>query len=418
VTVIAAASDPEGEPLTWMFQFNDSIQTYRVAVFHTPASAPGEVVWNNITHVFGTEGTHRITLNISDALPPNQVWPHNVSQDISANVMANRVPMMTEISAFPSNPVMMDVSLGYVLVEFTVGTYDMDGDVLTVVWDFGDGSPSATNLSDGGPSVYYFVQNHNYTSTGNYNVTVTVSDGRTGHDVTKFLVLHVTSNDLPPTIMSWTSIPGSNAYVGEPITFTLVIADPEQDPIELVWNFTDGSSLVYVNLTEFVDGNTTSVVEHSFASAGAHEVKVQFTDNKDGLFNHIITSTYSIDVIPDDVSPVANAGMNLTVPPGTLVQFNGSGSHDNVNIVTYTWTFIYDGAPVTLTDPEPVFTFLIYGVYDVTLNVTDAAGNFDTATVRITVEPAIPEFPNALVPIVGILVLFIGAAIRRGSRED
>ncbi|MFH1579666.1 MAG: hypothetical protein ABIE25_05855, partial [Thermoplasmatota archaeon] len=44
VTVIAAASDPEGEPLTWMFQFNDSIQTYRVAVFHTPASAPGEVV--------------------------------------------------------------------------------------------------------------------------------------------------------------------------------------------------------------------------------------------------------------------------------------------------------------------------------------------------------------------------------------
>lgn len=42
-------------------------------------------------------------------------------------------------------------------------------------------------------------------------------------------------------------------------------------------------------------------------------------------------------VPPDTTPPVANAGPNQTVPQGTLVTFNGSGSTDNVGVVNYTW---------------------------------------------------------------------------------
>jgi len=86
----------------------------------------------------------------------------------------------------------------------------------------------------------------------------------------------------------------------------------------------------------------------------------------------------------DNTPPVANAGTDQTVYEDTLVTFDGSGSYDNVGIVSYVWTFI-DVAPQTLTGVNPTYTFHTPGVYVVTLNVTDASGNWATDTVTITV---------------------------------
>lgn len=81
---------------------------------------------------------------------------------------------------------------------------------------------------------------------------------------------------------------------------------------------------------------------------------------------------------------VANAGPDQTVNEDTLVTFDGSGSSDNVGIVSYTWTFT-DITQRTLSGASPTYSFATPGVYTVTLNVTDAAGNWDTDTVKITV---------------------------------
>lgn len=88
--------------------------------------------------------------------------------------------------------------------------------------------------------------------------------------------------------------------------------------------------------------------------------------------------------LPDDVPPTADAGPDQTVYEDTLVTFDGSGSSDNVGIVSYMWTFV-DGTPQTLTGVNPTYTFTTPGIYTVTLDVSDAAGNHATDTLTITV---------------------------------
>ncbi len=412
-SIEANASDPEGDPLTWTFVFNDGASDFYTLVFHTSSTPPDETVWNNITYVFGVGGNYTIRLNVSDALPPFDVWPHNISATVHISVVNNSMPLASTLFADPSSPVIGPV--GSVLVNFTVETMDIDGDVITATWDFGDGSPTVTNLTAGGTTVYNLLQNHSYTDAGYYNVTVSFSDGRPGHDVLRYLVLYVASTNLPPSLQSlgWSSPSGNTAYVGAVISFTVVISDPEQDPIELVWNFSDGSPLVYLNLTDYVLGNVTSTVDHAFTVADTYYVSVEFTDNKVGLFEHNKTGYVSIDVVPDDVPPVAAAGDDQSVAAVSLVMFNGTGSSDNVGIANYTWKFIYDGSEVTLYGPEPSFTFLIEGVYLVTLNVTDAAGNYATDTVTVTVGPAIPEFTGMLLPVGFMLFVFVLLIARR-----
>ena len=86
----------------------------------------------------------------------------------------------------------------------------------------------------------------------------------------------------------------------------------------------------------------------------------------------------------DTTDPVADAGLDQTVDEDTLVTLDGSGSSDNVGVTSYTWTFV-DVTLQTLTGVNPTYTFATPGVYTVTLNVSDAAGNWDTDTVVITV---------------------------------
>jgi len=92
----------------------------------------------------------------------------------------------------------------------------------------------------------------------------------------------------------------------------------------------------------------------------------------------------------DTTAPVASAGSDQIVNEDTLVTFDGSGSYDDIGIASYVWTFV-DGGPKVLTGVTSVYTFANPGVYTVTLNVTDAAGNWATDTTTITVLALTPE---------------------------
>ena len=87
---------------------------------------------------------------------------------------------------------------------------------------------------------------------------------------------------------------------------------------------------------------------------------------------------------PEEI-PVADAGPNQTVTVGERLYLNGSGSADDVGVANYTWTFFYGGLNRTLVGIAPSFIFTIAGTYEITLNVTDADGHFDTDVVSITV---------------------------------
>ncbi|NOQ54630.1 MAG: PKD domain-containing protein [Thermoplasmata archaeon] len=87
----------------------------------------------------------------------------------------------------------------------------------------------------------------------------------------------------------------------------------------------------------------------------------------------------------DHDPPVAFAGADRIEDEDTWVELDGGGSYDEVGIVNYTWTFGYDGETVVLYGPRVEFRFDVPGVYNITLNATDAAGNWDVDHVVITI---------------------------------
>ena len=126
--------------------------------------------------------------------------------------------------------------------------------------------------------------------------------------------------------------------------------------------------------------------------------------------------------VNDNDSPSANAGVDRTVNINQTIALSGSASTDNIGVVNYTWTFDHNGSAITLYGPSPEFFFDISGNYTITLNITDAAGNWDTDTVVIHViqdiEPAqTPGFELFTVLLATIIALIVTTISRRRSNE-
>ena len=84
---------------------------------------------------------------------------------------------------------------------------------------------------------------------------------------------------------------------------------------------------------------------YTFLVNGTYEVNMTAMD----LAGNSAWDVVVVNVLlVDDVAPVADAGVNQSVDQGTAVTFNGVGTTDNVGIVNYTWTFVYEEVNVTL----------------------------------------------------------------------
>ena len=92
----------------------------------------------------------------------------------------------------------------------------------------------------------------------------------------------------------------------------------------------------------------------------------------------------------DSTNPITDAGPNQEVNASTLVMFDGLGSFDSQGIDNYTWSFIYNGTLITLYGPSSQFKFWTPGVYTVTLETFDVAGNSNSCALIITVK----DFPS------------------------
>ncbi|MCJ7489564.1 MAG: PKD domain-containing protein [Thermoplasmata archaeon] len=144
-----------------------------------------------------------------------------------------------------------------------------------------------------------------------------------------------------------------------------------------------------VNCTWTIDdGETTivlegEVVDHVFSEAGTYTITLNTSDAEG---NWDMDST-TITVEEDTELPIP-ATTPRKAEVGTLVKFNASLSSDNVRIVNYTWTFIYDDEEVELYGVAPSFWFNRTGQYDVTLNVTDASGLWDSTVFIVDIEKA------------------------------
>jgi RHS repeat-associated protein len=90
--------------------------------------------------------------------------------------------------------------------------------------------------------------------------------------------------------------------------------------------------------------------------------------------------SYGIPINKDSYPPVAVAGFDFNTLTGAETAFDGFASTDNVGIVSYLWDF---GDGNTADTMRAVHVFENPGDYTVTLTVMDAAGNYDSNSIKV-----------------------------------
>ncbi len=104
--------------------------------------------------------------------------------------------------------------------------------------------------------------------------------------------------------------------------------------------------------------------------------------------------TYPLLRWQDTGPPVAIAGLNTTIKGGTIFEFNGSSSTDDIGIANYTWTFT-DRKTVTLYGVRPTYRFDHPGSFEIVLHVFDAVGLRGADTMNVTVLDITPPEADA-----------------------
>ncbi|HIH01553.1 TPA: PKD domain-containing protein [Thermoplasmata archaeon] len=143
VTFQGAAIDPDGDQMYYSWDFGDG------------TDAEGQTV----DHEYVEDGPYVVTLYVTDNVLGN--GPRPSSYQVLVAVGVNHAPYLV-VPDFPE-------ILAKTPTEFAVLAYDLDAnDVLTFVWDWGDGTASVTDVA---------VASHEYRHKGEYVITVTLDDG-------------------------------------------------------------------------------------------------------------------------------------------------------------------------------------------------------------------------------------------------
>ncbi len=136
-----------------------------------------------------------------------------------------------------------------------------------------------------------------------------------------------------------------------------------------------------VNYTWTHDGNEYYGIEisQSISDVGNYQFVLNVTDETGNYDTDSVNVTVKDQTIPNAVAGADKTTANV----GESIQFDASGSSDNVNITGYSWDF---GDGDTGSGETVTHSYGSAENYTVTLTVSDAAGNTDTDTLEITVE--------------------------------
>ena len=320
---------------------------------------------------FDSPGNYEVTLKVSDT---------------SGNYDTDNL----EVRVLDLFPPIADAGPDQTVAEGTVVTFDGSksydtGGIAYYTWIF---IYNDEQIFMNGPHPHFL-----FDIPGTYSVTLTVMDhaGRWDSDRIEVKVLDITR----PLAEA-----GSDRTVDEDTTLTFD-GRRSHDNVGIAsytWTFFDGIEDVVLQ------GSTPS---HIFTVPGRYTVTLTVMDEAGNSGSDTMTVS-----VRDITPPIANAGEDLVVDEGSSVQFDASGSFDNVMIVNYTWTVISGSQRTSLYGVNPVHVFGDPGVYVVTLEVLDGAGLTDSHAIMVTVLDATPPAsvagPDRIVD-VGILVIFDGS---------
>lgn len=256
----ADSSDPDGDTLTYSWDFGDGTTATGVAPVHS----------------YSRGDTFTVVLTVDDGFG-------GVSTDSLVVTSANEAPT--------ANPgLSQSVDEGQTVSFNGSGSNDPDGDSLTYTWNFGDGSP----VVQGAKPTHVFGDN------GVYNVTLVVDDSLGGSHSAQ---VPVTVSNLAPSISN-ISNNGPVAVAAE-ATVTVTANDAAGDTLTYEFDF-DGDG-------QFELSNASGQAGHVFAEASIYPVAIRVTDDDGAAATSstaVIVGTAAAggDVIVNFISASQSAG--------------------------------------------------------------------------------------------------------------
>jgi PKD repeat protein len=226
LTLVATGStDPQGETLTYAWNFGDGGTATGVVAQHTYAQA----------------GTYTVSLTVTDT--------SGLSDTKTEQAIIAAPP-----TARPGGP--YTAYVGTALTFNGSASSDPQGLPLTYHWSFGDNSSAGT----GATPTHTYSGTNSYGGSGTFTVTLVVTNSA---GVSSPAATTTVNISIPPPVVSI-----NGPYTGKPtlpVNFTSSVVEPYESQFTYLWNFGDGATANVANPT------------HTYAATGTYNVSLTVT---------------------------------------------------------------------------------------------------------------------------------------------
>ncbi|MDP4281791.1 MAG: PKD domain-containing protein [Bacteroidota bacterium] len=306
----------------------------------------------NPTHSFTTDGTFNVKLSATNS--------SGCTDTITKPVSVNQKPL----ASFSA-----DTACFGIATVFSDNSTANASSISSWNWDFGDPGSGTNNTST--------LQNptHSFSSTGNFSVTLTVTNSNGCADDT---IITVNVNPKPVAMFS-----ASTSCINSPTLFTDLSTAPGSSIASWLWDFGDGST-----------PSTVQNPEHIYTASGTYNVKL--------VVANLSNCSDSI-TLPVVARPTPNAAFTYTgfFCPAGQVLFQDQSQGVGAAISEREWIF---EPGYTSSGVNPTYVFPVTDTtYLVSLIVTDNFGCKDTISDSVYVKPGFKfTFTNDTVCLGGI----------------
>ena len=347
VTFTATASDPENDPVQYMFLLDGQPRTEWV---DNPSWA-----W---TTAAADIGSHSIEVKARD----NKHSPEGDSSkaiDFVISAPPNNPPAVADLASDLASPQVAGAA-----VTFTATASDPESDPVQYMF-----------LMDGQPRTEW-VDNPSWAWTtaaadiGSHSIEVKARDNKHSPegDSSKAIdfVISAPPNN-PPAVADLASDLASPQVAGAAVTFTATASDPESDPVQYMF-LMDGQPR-----TEWVD-NPSWAWTTAAADIGSHSIEVKARDNKHSPEGD---SSKAIDFVvsapPNNPPAVADLASDLASPQilGTTVTWTAAANDPESDPISY--RFLVNDTPNSDWQPQNQFAWMatVPGTSQITVQVKD-----------------------------------------------
>jgi gliding motility-associated-like protein len=242
--------------------------------------------------------------------------------------------------------------------NFTSTSTISSGAITSYAWDFGDGNTSTTQ----NPT-------NTYTTTGPYNVTLTVTSDNGCVD-TKTQSLTTIYAEPQAAFNA-----PAEVCIGAPVSFTDISTAPASSVTQWAWDFGDGNT------------STIRNPSHTYATAGTYTVTLNVTSAAGcATVNNTATRT----VI---VNPLPTSDFNAVLPGCVTrdITFNDASVANAGTLVKWTWNFGDGPNTILTTGGSTTHAYANTGTFNVTLQVESSKGCVSTVTTKPIVINVLPD---------------------------